>query len=275
MKLYLLGHEFIVRTDHYPLHDMHKKPSNNRRLDRISLLLQQYNIKEIRHVFDKCNCMADYLTRHPRQLEDDDDFIEPDFGSIPGIQHEINGKILNDQDQDSPSSVGAVITRAQARAQVNLTSSNTNNIIPDNTSIIDNQPQQKAGHEFDISTIADAQKDDKSYQEKILEINKNPMSGSYVLENDISYKIINRGTLTKKLIYVPKSMVEQILFAYHDSPWAGHFGFRRTYLKSKDKYWWPNMKITIQNYIRSCIQCQKFNIDHRKSPGLLNPIEPP
>ena len=161
--------------------------------------------------------MADYLTRYPRQLEDDDDFIESDFGSVPGIQHETNGKILNDQAQDSPPSVGAVITRAQARAQVNLTSSDTNNIIPDNTLIIDDQPQQKAGHEFDISTIADAQKDDQLYQEKILEINKNPMNCSYVLENDILYKIINRGMFTKKLIYVPTSMVERILFAYHDS----------------------------------------------------------
>ena len=35
------------------------------------------------------------------------------------------------------------------------------------------------------------------------------------------------------------------------------------------------MKTTIQNYIQSCIQCQKFNIDRRKPPGLLNPIEPP
>ena len=273
MKLYLLGREFIVQTDHCPLRDMHKEPSNNRRVDHISLILQQYNIKEIRHVFDKCNCMADYLTRYLRQLEDED-FIQSDFGSVPGIQHEIKGKILNNQAQASPPSVGAVITRAQARAQVNLTPSDTNNIVPNNTSIIDDQPQQKVGHEFDVSTIVDTQKGDKLYQEKILEINKNRMNGSYVLENDILYKIINRSMFTKKLIYVPTPMIEQILFAYHDSPWAGYFGFRRTYLKSKDKYWWPNMKITIQNYIRSCIQCQKFNIDRRKPPGLLNPIEP-
>ena len=66
MKLYLLGREFTVYTDHCPLRDMHLKPSNNCRVDRISLILQQYNIKEIRHVSGKCNCMADYLSRHPR-----------------------------------------------------------------------------------------------------------------------------------------------------------------------------------------------------------------
>ena len=40
--------------------------------------------------------MADSLSRHPRQLEDDDDFIESDFGSVPSIQHGTNGKLLND-----------------------------------------------------------------------------------------------------------------------------------------------------------------------------------
>ncbi|CAF4679108.1 unnamed protein product, partial [Rotaria magnacalcarata] len=38
MKLYLLGREFTVYTDHCPLRDMQLKPSNNRRVDRISLI---------------------------------------------------------------------------------------------------------------------------------------------------------------------------------------------------------------------------------------------
>ncbi|CAF5060483.1 unnamed protein product, partial [Rotaria magnacalcarata] len=49
-----------------------------------------------------------------------------------------------------------------------------------------------------------------------------------------------------------------------DNPWAGHFGDRRTYSKLKDKYWWPNMKITIQNYIQTCIlcPCQLIGMDY-------------
>ncbi|CAF5202400.1 unnamed protein product, partial [Rotaria magnacalcarata] len=70
-------------------------------------------------------------------------------------------------------------------------------------------------------------------------------------------------------------MIQQILNAYHNSPWAGHFGDRRTYSKLKDKYWWPNMKITIQNYIQTCMLCQQFNINRKKPVGLLHPIEPP
>ncbi|CAF1606429.1 unnamed protein product [Rotaria magnacalcarata] len=233
MKLYLLGREFIVQTDHCPLRDIHKKPSNNRRVDRISLVLQQYNIKEIRHVsVDK------------------------------------NKSII-------PSFISAVTTRAQARAQAPHTPSNNDTQSLNHESITDDLPQQEAGHEFDITTIAEAQKGDKLYKEKILEINKNPLNCFYVLENDILYKINNRGIFQQKLIYIPASMIQQILNAYHNSPWAGHFGDRRTYSKLKDKYWWPNMKITIQNYIQTCMLCQQFNINRKKPVGLLHPIEPP
>ncbi|CAF4666988.1 unnamed protein product [Rotaria sp. Silwood2] len=93
MKLYLLACEFILQTDHCPLRDMHKKLSNNGRVDRISLVLQQYNIKEIRHVSGKCNCMADYLTRYPQPLEDDDDFLDSDFGFIPSEKNPVDKNI--------------------------------------------------------------------------------------------------------------------------------------------------------------------------------------
>ncbi|CAF4541827.1 unnamed protein product [Rotaria socialis] len=275
MKLYLLGREFIVQTDHCPLRDIHKKPSNNRRVDRISLVLQQYNIKEIRHVSGKCNCMADYLSRFPRQVEDDDEFLESDFGIIPAIKNDIDTIQVDKNKSIIPSFISAVTTRAQARAQAPHTPSNNDTQSLNHESITDDLPQQEAGHEFDITTIAEAQKGDKLYKEKILEINKNPLNCFYVLENDILYKINNRGIFQQKLIYIPASMIQQILNAYHNSPWAGHFGDRRTYSKLKDKYWWPNMKITIQNYIQTCMLCQQFNINRKKPVGLLHPIEPP
>jgi hypothetical protein len=275
MKLYLLGREFIVQTDHCPLRDMHQKPSNNRRVDRISLILQQYNIKEIRHVSGKCNCMADYLSRYPSQLEDDEEFLEDDFGVVPGLKNIVNYETLDNYVNVIPSFVGAVTTRAQAKAQVPESLANDLEIPRAEASAIDDHPHQEEGHEFDISLVADAQKEDKLYQEKIMEINSKSKNTSYVLENEILYKLVKRGFFTQKVIYVPVSMLNQLLKAYHDAPWAGHFGYRRTYLKLKDKYWWPHMKMTIQQHIQTCLKCQRFNVERRKFSGLLHPIEPP
>jgi hypothetical protein len=275
MKLYLLGREFIVQTDHCPLRDMHKKPSNNRRVDRISLILQQYNIKEIRHVSGKCNCKADYLSRYPCQVEDDDEFIEPDFDNVSVSQHDVVDKSLTNQKQIIPQFISAVTTRAQAKAQLIQIPSHQSDTSVDERSSLDDQPHHEEGHEFDISLIAEAQQENKLCQEKLSEIKNDQNKGNYVLDNGILYKSVQRGRFTRKLLYVPPTMIKQLLIAYHDAPWAGHFGFHRTYWKIKDKYWWPDMKTTIKNYIQSCLKCQKFNIDRRKAPGLLHPIEAP
>ncbi|CAF1157465.1 unnamed protein product [Didymodactylos carnosus] len=63
--------------------------------------------------------------------------------------------------------------------------------------------------------------------------------------------------------------------AYHDHPTSGHFGIRRTSHKLKDRYVWPNMMSTIENYIKSCEKCAKFNIRRTKAPSKLHPITPP
>ncbi|CAF2040832.1 unnamed protein product [Rotaria magnacalcarata] len=204
MKLYLLDREFIVQTDHCPLRDIHKKALNNRRVDRISLVLQQYNIKEIRHVSGKCNCMADYLSGFPRQVEDDDEFLESDFGIIPAIKNDVDAIQVDKNKSIIPSFISAVTTRAQVKAQAQTQQIQSNNDSKwlNHELIRDDPRQQEAGHDFDITKIAEAQKGDKLHQKNFLEINKNPMNCFYVLENDILYKINNRGIFQQKLIYI-------------------------------------------------------------------------
>ena len=71
-------------------------------------------------------------------------------------------------------------------------------------------------------------------------------------------------------------MVSSLLSSYHDNPLVGgHFGIKRTLGKIKEKYWWPNMKLSVINYIKSCVACQAFNVNRQKRPGFLSPITPP
>ncbi|CAF4445963.1 unnamed protein product [Didymodactylos carnosus] len=69
-------------------------------------------------------------------------------------------------------------------------------------------------------------------------------------------------------------MIPKVMAAYHDHPTSGHFGIRRTWHKLKDRYFWPNMMSTIENYIKSCEKCAKFNIRRTKPPSKLYPITP-
>ncbi|CAF5079596.1 unnamed protein product, partial [Rotaria magnacalcarata] len=61
--------------------------------------------------------MADYLSRFPRQVDDDDEFLESDFGIIPAIKNDIDTIQVDKNKSIIPSFISAVTTRAQARAQ--------------------------------------------------------------------------------------------------------------------------------------------------------------
>ncbi|CAF3877395.1 unnamed protein product [Rotaria sordida] len=183
---------------------------------------------------------------------------------MPLIQYETTDRKLRKHVKNISPLVSAVTTRVQRKAPFHQLSPKNSNLSSEETSSLDDQPLQEEGHEFNVLTMAAAQKTDKLYQEKVLELRKNITNCSYILDDGILYKLFKRGVFTQKLIYVPRSVLNQLLNAYHNTRSAAHFGYYRTYYQLKDKYWWPDMKTTIKNYIQSCLKCQKFNIDRRQ-----------
>lgn len=43
----------------------------------------------------------------------------------------------------------------------------------------------------------------------------------------------------------------------------------------RSRYWWPRMKESITQFIKSCTLCQQYNISGGRKPGHLCLIEPP
>ncbi|CAF4321777.1 unnamed protein product, partial [Rotaria sordida] len=133
-------------------------------------------------------------------------------------------------------------------------------------------------NQFDTKQIKSEQAKDPVIQKKVKEIKQNPTRGSFVLHEGLLYKLMpmNLSNITKiKLIYIPSSMINSLLKAYHSDSLGGHFGIRDTYYKLKNKYWWPDMKQSIAQFIKSCLPCQQYNVSRSKRPGLLCPIETP
>ena len=54
-------------------------------------------------------------------------------------------------------------------------------------------------------------------------------------------------------------MRNKILTLSHDHPSAGHFGIDRTYDKFKTSFFWPNALHDVNNWVRSCSQCNTHN----------------
>lgn len=62
LREYLLGREFSIEIDHFPLQWLNKMKDQNMRLLRWSLTLQEYRFT-VRHISGKTNVLADMLSR--------------------------------------------------------------------------------------------------------------------------------------------------------------------------------------------------------------------
>ena len=132
---------------------------------------------------------------------------------------------------------------------------------------------------FNIERLKDEQRKDPEIQKIVCQLNLRPQNLSFVLQNDILYKLITNSSLSKtkyKVPYVPLSMVNALIHASHNDPVIGsHFSFERTYNKLKHHYWWSGMRNTIRNHIKSCNLCQSFNVSRQRKFGRLHTISPP
>jgi hypothetical protein len=93
------------------------------------------------------------------------------------------------------------------------------------------------------------------------------------LDEDEQIKESNNGLIgtADGKILVPESLREKILIRFHDSPFAGHLGVKKTTARIQRRFKWPFMVKEIRDHIRKCELCakRKFGGDN-KSP--LNPI---
>ena len=100
--------------------------------------------------------------------------------------------------------------------------------------------------------------------QKLKEKQKNKRLNNFLVKNDILYKKIydhsdkNRNNVSQtEIIVTPKSLRTKILYDNHDSLFGAHLGRNKTSAKVKSKFWFPKMTKFINNYIKSCLKCQR------------------
>jgi hypothetical protein len=81
----------------------------------------------------------------------------------------------------------------------------------------------------------------------------------------------------KGRIYVPEepALRQEILFQYHDTRIAGHFGARRTHEQINRLYYWPSLNHDVHEYIKTCAVCQKNKAPRHSKYGQLAPLPIP
>ena len=59
----------------------------------------------------------------------------------------------------------------------------------------------------------------------------------------------------KRVIVVPKHIINQVLESVHSGPSGGHMGITRTLGRVKERFYWPQKKASVASFISSCTAC--------------------
>ncbi|CAF3966020.1 unnamed protein product [Rotaria magnacalcarata] len=225
MRTLVLGRTVYIHTDHCPICGMLQKPVNNRRIERVANLIQEYRIAEMKHIDGKSNCLADYLSRPA-----DDSLFDVDYGLESKLPCSSSSH-LHTPHQPSVNIVAPMILRPRRkfpslgvsdldkvddRSDASFCSSEDS--FTTCSPIITTTPSPNL---FDPSQLPQEQAQDSNIRSIISQLNQNvpcdsTLSSSLIMKNGILHKLIALTPKSKRRLsvpYLPSSMVRSLLTA--------------------------------------------------------------
>ena len=61
----------------------------------------------------------------------------------------------------------------------------------------------------------------------------------------------------------PRQLRQEILINYHENIGGGHLGFEKTFIKLKERFYWPRMKEEAKLACENCVRCGARKITTR------------
>eukprot|EP01053_Blabericola_migrator_P007117 Blabericola_migrator_1__7116@NODE_3601_length_1647_cov_10_403165_g2237_i0_p1_GENE_NODE_3601_length_1647_cov_10_403165_g2237_i0NODE_3601_length_1647_cov_10_403165_g2237_i0_p1_ORF_typecomplete_len520_score56_90rve/PF00665_26/2_3e22Integrase_H2C2/PF17921_1/3_7e16Integrase_H2C2/PF17921_1/1e03zfH2C2/PF09337_10/4_2e09MLVIN_C/PF18697_1/0_00067DDE_2/PF02914_15/0_00087_NODE_3601_length_1647_cov_10_403165_g2237_i0881467 len=72
--------------------------------------------------------------------------------------------------------------------------------------------------------------------------------------------------------YIPHTLRERLLHQVHTRH-SQHYGSRKTTEMILQKYWWPNLRTQVKEYVSSCITCSQSKSGYERRQGLQQMIQ--
>lgn len=235
---YLYGREFSVVTDHCALCYLLKARDLVKRLTRWSLELSDYTFK-IRYNSGKIHADADFLSRNIPTHS----CLDTHQG-IPFEESDLEMHVCFLRHEMEIDGQIIDFEKADTVAQ-QLADPELNRIIQilNDTIPVDNKEKQR-------------------------------IERNYVIENNLLKQRLKFDDEPITRIVAPSSMIRSILTAAHDLPTAGHFGFRRTFLRLSRYVYWKGFAKDIYNYVRTCHECQMRRMPTTRPHGFTTGVQP-
>ena len=101
---------------------------------------------------------------------------------------------------------------------------------------------------------------------KIYEIIERITNGSqkddkFVVNSDILFRIKESNDKISYRLVVPQTLIDTVMRICHDDMSGGHLGFKKTWPKIRDRFYWKTMYADTKKWLQSCSKCAE-----RKSP---------
>lgn len=310
-RYYLLGRRFLLVTDHRPLIYIINGASNNSKLARWSLRLQEFCF-DVAHLPGKSMVVADALSRLTEHTPIDEwntngkgTYIRHRFEGndeeviIPPFRVQIREGNISELKPMSVAmtqirEIRAIFDRANpvdARDEGDDKSTNQTDSV--DVMVEPRHMVEKSG----VINITALNKIDIEFQTIVsLLKGENPDEDALALLGEPWKKAVSRMLEKKRFqltggvlwvdttndenqqqtwsLFVPQILRRRIMYDKHDAPWSAHMGTSRTRERIKRLYWWPMVNADIENWVSSCEECQKAEKKRGRAWGYLQPLEP-
>jgi hypothetical protein len=122
--------------------------------------------------------------------------------------------------------------------------------------------------------LIEMQREDDYFGEIYKQVEFNPCPNDYIKENYVLIeKVLYRKAFNNKnlVVCLPRNLFNEVLYSLHDD--LGHFGINRTYKRVAARFFIPNLKEKVKDYVLSCTECQTKKGVQLPKAGLLQPIK--
>ena len=121
-----------------------------------------------------------------------------------------------------------------------------------------------------VTRIREAQRDDPSTRTLIKNIQATPSHyPDFTITNDVLY--------FRSRFYLPAEspLCREMFEELHSTPQGGHAGFRKTWYRVVQSFFWRTLRKDIKTCVRECMICQQTKYTTTSPAGLLQPLPVP
>lgn len=95
----------------------------------------------------------------------------------------------------------------------------------------------------------------------------------FAIKNALLYQVVRKASGTSDLLLVPRPFIPTVLRLAHTHQLGAHLGVEKTLERIKARFYWPGIKKAVEEYCRSCPECQQVAPrPHHRDPLVPLPI---